>query len=172
MKRSTKNLVKWILYSVILFVFTVIQTTPGLLQINGVKPVLILPLAVFVAVFEGETGGFCFAVAAGIVWDSVSDKPLGFSAILLAVCCVIIALLVIFFVKASILNCCILCLAAVCVYCFFDFLFFYAIWGAGGLMSVLLTHFLPMIIYTTVISPLVFLLVRVIASKYNEILRV
>lgn len=172
MKRSTKNLVKWALYSLILLVLTVLQTTPGLFEIKGVKPVLILPLAVFIAVFEGDTGGFCFAVVTGLVWDSVSDKPLGFSAILLAVCCVIIALLVIFFIKASILNCCILCFGAMCAYCFFDFLFFYAIWGAGGLTTIFLTHFLPMIIYTAVVSPLIFLLIKAIASKYNEILRV
>ncbi len=172
MKRSTKNLIKWALYSAILFLLLVIQTTPGLFAIKGVKPVWILPLAVFVAVFEGETGGFCFAVATGLAWDSMSDKPLGFSSIILAVCCVVIALLVIFFVKASILNCCILCFGTICAYCFFDFLFFYAIWGTGGLTSIFLTHFLPMIIYTSVVSPLIFLLVKAIASKYNEILRV
>lgn len=172
MKRSTKNIVKWLLYSLILFGLLVLQTTPGLFEIRGVKPVLILPLAVFVAVFEGETGGFFFAVAAGLLWDVSSDKPLGFSAIILSVCCVLIALLTIFFVRAKIINCCILCFATAAAYCFFDFLFFYAIWGRGGLLSIAFRHFLPMTIYTAAVSPLIFLLVRAVASKYNEILRV
>lgn len=172
MKRSTKNIIKWVIYSLMLYVLLVLQTTPGLFEIKGVKPMLILPLAVFVAVFEGEKGGLFFAIATGILTDLASDKILGFTSIILSVCCIAIALLTIFLVRATLINCCVLCTVTLSIYCLLDYLFYYLIWGYSGTFAILLRHYLPMVVYSAIISPLIFIAVKAVASKYNEILRV
>lgn len=172
MKRSTKRLLKWLFYSLLLFLLIVIQTTPNLLEIKGTKPILVIPLAVFIAVFEGEISSFVFAVITGIVWDMQSNKILGFSSIIISICCVAVAMLVIYLIRANIVNCCILSAGVTGIYCLLDFICYYFIWGYDGMWYLVVSHFIPMIIYTTVVSPLIFIIVKSIASKYNDILRV
>ena len=56
-KRSRSQLLKWGCYVLALFVCAALQTTPGLFQLGQAKPLLVLPLCLAVAVFEGEFAG-------------------------------------------------------------------------------------------------------------------
>ena len=65
-KRSRSQLLKWGCYVLALFVCAALQTTPGLFQLGQAKPLLVLPLCLAVAVFEGEFAGallLCFGVS-------------------------------------------------------------------------------------------------------------
>ena len=56
-KRSRSQILKWGCYVLALFVCAALQTTPGLFQLGQAKPLLVLPLCLAVAVFEGEFAG-------------------------------------------------------------------------------------------------------------------
>ncbi len=56
-KRSRGQIVKWICYALLGLLCAVLQTTPGLFQFGAAKPLWLLPLALSVAVFEGEFAG-------------------------------------------------------------------------------------------------------------------
>ena len=61
-KRSRSQLLKWGCYVLALFVCAALQTTPGLFQLGQAKPLLVLPLCLAVAVFEGEFAGAMLAL--------------------------------------------------------------------------------------------------------------
>ena len=60
-RRSRSQLLKWGCYVLALFVCAALQTTPGLFQLGEAKPLLVLPLCLAVAVFEGEFAGALLA---------------------------------------------------------------------------------------------------------------
>ena len=68
-KRSRSQLLKWGCYVLALFVCAALQTTPGLFQLGQAKPLLVLPLCLAVAVFEGEFAGALLGTVGGLLWD-------------------------------------------------------------------------------------------------------
>ena len=56
-KRSRSQIIKWVCYTLLMLLCTVLQTTPGLFQLGDAKPLWLLPLALAVAVEEDEFAG-------------------------------------------------------------------------------------------------------------------
>ena len=59
-KRSRSQLLKWVCYALLALLCAVLQTTPGLFQLDAAKPLYLLPLALAVAVFEDAFSGAVF----------------------------------------------------------------------------------------------------------------
>ncbi len=172
MKQAHKNVIKWIIYVVLLLLFYTLQTTPGLFQIMGVKPVLIVPFALCIAIFEGEWAGAFIGILTGLLWDVSSDRLFGYNGLIMMIACATVALLIMYLMRANWLNAALLCGGVMLAQQMLDFLFYYAMWGYAGVLQILLQVTLPTVVYTTLLSPLMFLLVRKIASKFNEVVRV
>ena len=65
-RKKLYHILKWSSYVLLIIIAYVLQTTTSLFVIFGVKPLLLVPLAVCIAMFEGEFAGAIFgAVAAG-----------------------------------------------------------------------------------------------------------
>ena len=79
MRKQTKNILKWIVYIVTLLVLFIMQTTPGLFQIFGTRPILGLPFAVCLSMFETEKTAAVLGALAGGLWDISSGKLLAIS---------------------------------------------------------------------------------------------
>ena len=73
-KRSRSQLLKWGCYVLALFVCAALQTTPGLFQLGEAKPLLVLPLCLAVAVFEGEFAGALLGTVGGLLWDYAAGR--------------------------------------------------------------------------------------------------
>ena len=72
--KTSKAVIKWGIYAVLLLLLYCIQTAPSLLTIHHVKPVLLIPLAVCIALYEGEVGSAVFGLVTGFLWDFASGK--------------------------------------------------------------------------------------------------
>lgn len=168
MRKQTKNILKWTLYIVTLLVLFVLQTTPGFLQFFGTRPIWMLPFAVCLSMFETEKTAAIIGALAGGLWDIASGKLLGFSLIILMLCCVFCSLLVMYLAKLNIVNALFLCAATILIYMTFNFVFYYAIWGFGNLETVLLHKLLPVSGYTLLITPLIYFLTRKIYFVFHD----
>ena len=84
-KRSRGQIVKWICYALLGLLCAVLQTTPGLFQFGAAKPLWLLPLALAVAVFEGEFAGAVFGAVCGLMWDWLAGRTVGMLALELLV---------------------------------------------------------------------------------------
>lgn len=77
--RDLNRLIRYLAYTLELLVLFMLQETPGLLPaIYGVRPVLVLPAGLAIAMFEEETPAMAFGIAAGLFCD------FGYSGVLLS----------------------------------------------------------------------------------------
>ena len=66
-KRKSSQIFKWVCYTLLMLLCTVLQTMPGLFQLGAAKPLYLLPLALAVSVFEGEFAGAIFGAVCGLM---------------------------------------------------------------------------------------------------------
>lgn len=159
--------VKYIVYGILLVLLFVLQSTPHFLSIHGVKPLLVIPFAVSIAMFERETVGGFFGAIAGVLCDYGSPFLFGFNSIFLTVEMVLVGFSISYFLRLTKLNCCLLTFAACFLRSFFEFLFEYAIWGYPGISAVFLSKVVYMTLFTVVFAVPLFLLVEKIKKVFD-----
>lgn len=168
--KNAKAIIKWSIYSLLLLLLYCIQTAPSLLTIHHIKPVLLIPLAVCIALFEGEIGSAVFGLIAGFLWDFAAGKVFGFYGMVLMICCLLTALLSMYLMRVNVVNA-LLSVGAVSLVCnIWNFLFYYLIWGFKGVW-ISFGQLLLSSLYTMVFAAPLFYLVRLIATKFNYTIR-
>ena len=168
MEKKKYAIIKWLLYSVLLFVFFILQTTPHLFSICGIRPVLLLPLIFAVGFFEEEFSSCIFAACGGLLIDYSAMRPLGFSALFLLIITLTISLLVKYLMKSTFWNFLFLSAVGTWLFLCIDFCFFYALWGYSGLGGQFANECL-IALYSVAVSPLIYLLIHKIALYFQKI---
>lgn len=170
-KEKLKPYIKWTIYYILLIVFYSLQTTPNLFEIYNTKPVLIVPLVVCVCMYENVLQSGIYAAFGGLLWDISADKVFGFNAIIFTICGVLISLLCIYYLHTKLVNTIAIIGCFMIVQGFFDYIFYYAIWGYSGAYRIVLFGILPSILYTAVFTIPIYFLLRVISTKFNIVVR-
>ena len=145
--------VKYLSYVLIILGLYVLQTTPGFLSVFGIKPNLILPAVVCIAMVEGEFIGGLMGAYGGMLLDLGGFSVFGFYSIQLMVICVAIGLLVIYLMKNNLLSAAILCGGTALFLSLTQFFFFYALWGYEDVFRLYLTKLLPTAAYSVAFLP-------------------
>ena len=162
--RDLNRIVRSLAYVLELLVLFMLQETPGLLpHIYGARPVLVLPAAAVMAMFEDETRAMAFGVAAGLFCDFGYSGVLGFHALVMGVLCFFVSVLVKAFlpvnpVTAVLTGFLVLGLAFGAQWLFF----YYFRYSSPG--YALRMHYLPKYLYTLIFVPLLYLLNRALAE--------
>ncbi len=164
-----KKAIKWLLYILLLFTAFIFQTTVDLFAVFGVKPMLILPVILFVAMFEGERAGAIVGVLGGLFWDVAADKLMGFHAIILLFLTVTVALMSLYLIRVNLWNSILVVLAGGLIICLLDYLFSYLIWGYDHSYLLLLKKILPMVGYTVIVSAPIFWLMKQIHQRFTAV---
>ena len=152
----------------IMVVKYVMQSTPQLFSIAGIKPVLVFPFAVAVAMFDKQLAGGLFGLFAGILCDTSSNVLFGFQSILYLVICTAVGLLVVYFMQPSVVNSLIFTGCGLGFRLFLEYFFYYVMWGYDNSHIILLGQMLPLLLYTLVVTPLLFLAVRKMHLFFEE----
>ena len=100
-EKSLRFALKHLCYAVSMLVLFTLQTTPGLFELWGVKPILVVPFAVCIAALEGEFIGGLYGALAGLLCDLAGSWVFGFHAILCLCCHVAVGLAAIYLVRRS-----------------------------------------------------------------------
>ncbi len=156
---------KWLCYILLVFFASILQGTPGLFVLFSIKPVLILPVCVAVSALEGEYEGAFLGAFGGLLWDLSAGRVAGFFAILTAVTCYYTGYLFKMYFTENRANIMLLNGGAITVIFMADFLFSYLLQDIPGVGDILVFRIFPTIIYTALISPIPFRLVRRIHRK-------
>lgn len=168
--KTAKSVLKWAFYSLLLLLLHALQATPALFSIHGIKPVLVIPLAVSVALFENEVGSGAFGLAAGLLWDFSAGKLFGFYGMVLMVCCICVSLLSMYFMKVNLTNAVLLSAGTGFLLSLWNFIFYYLIWGYGNAV-LSFTKLMLVLVYTVILAGPIYLLVRLVAMRLNPVLR-
>ena len=142
-RRSRSQLLKWGCYVLALFVCAALQTTPGLFQLGEAKPLLVLPLCLAVAVFEGEFAGALLGAVGGLLWDCTAGRTVGMLALELLLLCFAVSVLVQLYLQVNPGNFAAVSTATALVVLSLDWLFFYYMPGYSGAASRWLWFVLP-----------------------------
>lgn len=156
----------WIAYIVLIVVLTVFQSVPHFFEIFGVKPLFLLALIIPIAMEKGEVVGAVVGVISGLLWDMALPSPFGSYGFLFMCFCVIVGLLSRLLLQRTWFNNLFLVFACVLIIQMIDFFFNYTIFGYEGISKIFFTQHIPCVIYTTVISPVFYFLVKWI-NKLN-----
>mgnify|MGYP002650045523 FL=1 len=166
-KRKSSQIFKWVCYTLLMLLCTVLQTMPGLFQLGAAKPLYLLPLALAVSVFEGEFAGAVFGAVCGLMWDYTAGRTVGMLALELMALSFLLSAVVQLYFKASAANFVLLALGASLLVLSLVWLFFYYMPGYSGAVERYLWFVLPTAVLTIPVCALVFGCVRRIHAEFK-----
>jgi cell shape-determining protein MreD len=165
-------------YSVMLLLLYVLQSTPGPFNVGGAAPLWVIPAAVCVAMFEGEFVGGIYGAAAGLLCDAAAvprqsggTVVFGMSGFLLCVLCVVVGLLIIYLLRCNLLGCMLFVATITIALGSLEFLFAYGMWGHENGWKIYVYHTLPVIAWTLAVTPLLFFAIRWIHNRFEAALQ-
>jgi rod shape-determining protein MreD len=170
MSGTTKlKTIRLVAYAMEMLVLFVLQETPGLIPpIGPARPVLVLPAALSIALFEGETTAMAFGLAGGLLIDFGFGSLLGFHALLLAGACYLISLIAANLFQTNFVSALLLTAAATAATFLLQWLFFFVLSGYAHAGYALLAHYLPIFCYTTAFMPLTYYFNRALALQIRS----
>lgn len=131
------------------------------------QPVLIVPLAVAVAMREGETFGALFGAVCGLFLDVAEGKLFGFSAIWIMPCCLAAALLVAHLIKVNLINFIWVSAFTSALVAATGYFFGYVLWGLDNSAYVLTGFIIPSCVSSIILSPFMYFAVKIISVKFS-----
>ena len=136
------KIIRYFAYTIEILILYMVQETPGLLpEIGGARPVLLIPAAISIAMFESELAGIAFGLLCGLFLDIGMGGVLGFHGLLLA---------------------------AACYGVFLQWVFFYLLYGYEYSGYALVTRYLPRMAYSFCTMPLCYAFNRALAQQIRS----
>lgn len=157
-----RGFLRWLLYATVLLFFYLWLSNP---LIKGFCPLLLIPLATAVAMFEGEFAAAVFGVFCGLMMDIASGAMAGFSSLWLLATCPVISLLSQFYIKRNLLSHFVLNLSVSGIMGFLDFLFRHWVWEGAESGISFARSILPAYLGAVVGAVPVYLLIWLISTK-------
>ena len=163
------RLYRYLAYSLEIFVLFLLQQTPGFVpDVWGIRPTLLIPVALCIALFEPEPVAMWFGVACGLLIDFGAGGALGVHALLLAAMGYALSGLVANLFKTNLLTACLLGGCGILLLYLLQWLLFYVLPGYGQAGYALWRHFLPRAAYTLLLLPLAYYFNRAFAVLLRE----
>lgn len=144
----------------------VVSGIPNFLpEIFGVKPIILLPVAITIAVFENEIPAMIFGLICGALCDVGNYDKIGFYTIALTILCFIFGYCARNFFVTNFANSIAIGISTIAILVCLYFLFFCA--GTDDSATHFLKHYLVRIIYTLVFLPLLYWLNKLLHTSID-----
>lgn len=156
--------IRYFAYALELLILYMIQQTPGFLPyLLGARPILIIPAALAIAMFEPELPAMGFGIFGGLLIDFGIGAALGFHGILLGVACYVISALSANLLRTNLLTSFLVNTIALLGIVVLQWLFYYVLYEYEYPTYALIHHYLPRILYSLVLTPITFYFNRAFA---------
>lgn len=161
-KQVIKSVIRWVLYSLLLVLGFVLQST---LPIYNWQPFFVIAIACAVSFYEGELSGCIFAAFAGFMQDLATGGLFGFTSIWLVPCCMFVTLLVVNLIHRNVINYLWMTAATLVITQLMELLFKHILWRNPDLDIIILQYMLPSVVVTIPSSALIYLVVKFLNKK-------
>ena len=143
------KLLRYIAYTLEIIVFYVLEQTPRFVpEVFGAKPLLLLPIIIMIALFEGERVALGFGIFIGVLLDSSFSWNLGFYAITIPILGYILGLISRNIIKNTFPTAMIVSALSIFSIYTLHFLIYYVLSGFIYTLYAYFFHYLPNIFYT------------------------
>ena len=160
--------IKYICFGALLLLADLLQNVSGLLpEIFSARCFIIIPALILLIIGEEEICAGFIGLFTGMLWDLTSGVHLGFNCIFFAVLCFGISALINRLMRDTFITNMLMCAFSIVLYCLIYWLFFIVIKGVNGGDMTIFTFYLPSAIYTMLITPIAYLILRKIKKKLN-----
>ncbi|HEX3038007.1 MAG TPA: rod shape-determining protein MreD [Oscillospiraceae bacterium] len=158
------KILRYFAYAIEILIVFIIQETPNLIPaVFGARPVLLIPVALSIAMFESETAAMGFGLFCGLLVDFGAGNVLGFHGLLLTVMCYMIGLMVINLLRTNLITAFFVTAVALAIIFLLQWVFFFVLAGYQGSGYALFTHYLPKYGYTLILMPIAYYFNRAFA---------
>ena len=117
---------------------------------------------------EDERFAAVIALVGGMLWDLSSAVHLGFNAVYMCIMCFFGAALITYIIRNTFITNFIFSTVFILIYCILYWLFFIIIKDVRGAELSLFTFYLPSALYTIIITPVIYLILRPIKNRLNK----
>ena len=163
------NILRCVAYVLETSVFFFVQQMPNVnISVCGVRPVLLIPIAITISVFEKETFAMGFGILCGVLLDFGFSGKFGLNSFLLPILCYCLSSLCINVVRVNLLSTVLLSFACVFLLLGLHFVFYYAFRGYGYEGYVFVKKYLPRMLYTWVTVPFFYLFNKSFSMHIRE----
>lgn len=167
LQKKLRLILKWSTYVILFLLLYVLQTSVPLFEVFSVKPILLVPAAICLAIQENELAGGILGAFAGLLCDMASGELFGFNAVILLICCVGGSLVVQYLMKPNLFTAMVLGAGTLLIRGMLDYLFFYAMWNYEGSSHILVRYILPTVLYSLLVLPLFYLLFKKLKRSFD-----
>jgi len=168
MRINKRLIIKSIIYAVIFIVFTVLETNIlNGFRIFGVKPNLIISLVIAAAVLENERYAAILGLICGFIIDSSVGSPFFFSGIYYFFAAYITGLISKYYFTKSLLTMIAMIVPVCAVREIFNMFYLIGVWSNFNITGALINYILPGYIYTLIVAPVIYFLVKFTAGRIN-----
>ena len=164
-KKTMRLILKWIVISLVILIAYSISVTGGA---GKAKPILLIPILIALSTSENELISGIFGAICGLLVDLSCGKLFGFNGVIFLLVGVFSSLLFLHLMRKNILNVIVLTVVAAVIQGLLDFFFYYVMWKYEGTNIVFMKIILPSVIFTTIASPFVYLIIKYIIVKFAE----
>lgn len=165
-----RNFLRYLAYSLEIIILYILASTPHLLpEIFGSKPVILLPVALSIAVFESETVAMSFGFVCGVLTDVGFSGKIGFYTVVLTLLCFAIGYCARNFFVTNLLNASIIGIVSIAVLILVHFWLNVSLADIPDAGKYFVSHYISRIIYTgAFFVPLYFLSRLLCSTMKNE----
>ncbi|QKN23053.1 rod shape-determining protein MreD [Caproicibacterium lactatifermentans] len=165
MKRGKR--IRFLAYFLEILLFFILQQAPDLLPvIHYARPLLLIPTAVTIALFEPQVASTAFGLFCGLLIDAgTNGGVLGMHAIILTVICFVVSYLAHDLLQINALTAFLVCGIAAAITIILQWLLFYVSLGYADPAYALVEHYLSRFLYTIALGLPIYALNRTIALR-------
>lgn len=162
-----KRFLHGLAYVLVILLFFLLQEAPDILPtVCNARPVLLIPVAVTIALFESQTAATAYGILCGLLIDLGSDSGvLGMHAMILAVVCFTLSYLAHDLLQTNVMTAFVTCCIVVGITVVLQWLFGYVAAGYADPGYALAQHYLPRFVYTVVLTFPIYALNRALARQ-------
>lgn len=161
---------KYCLYAVFILAAALLQNVlfPRV-AIGEARCFILLPVGVMLGLNEDEKAAALYGLLGGAVLDMTSAQTRCFHAVFLMLACYGTSVLVTFIFRSTFHYQMAAAGVTIIAYCLLYWLFFVLVKSPAGAGYALVRFYLPSMLYTAAVTPLVYLLLRPFCNRLNKI---
>ena len=165
--QKNKIIFRRVWLAVVVLLLSVIQNGQGLFpQIFGARALILIPTVVAISMYERDIAGMFFGLFAGALWDIFAGGN-NFNAIFLFVIGFACGSLINTLMRNNIVTHFLLSSVTSFLYILGYWLYHYVFINMDKAALMLVKYFVPTAIYTIILSPVIFLIIRAIERKFR-----